>query len=113
MEIDWSKLTYEEKLVENLKVLKSLYKAYQNAIEKDKLNTYGFDVRIPEPDDNNTLFNTNRGLFSTAWVKFKEISFADIEPRFVGSFPTRKISHLQINGIHPMFDAIIYSYRER
>lgn len=87
-------ISYEEKKARAIEIRKSLYKSFQETLMKEKLNLYGFEIHICDPTSENTLFNTNRDMYSSAYLLFKDCQFAIITPQFTGTFRNEKIDGL-------------------
>jgi hypothetical protein len=88
------KLSYEEKLNLAKEAKKVLYKSFQEALMKEKLNLYGFEIHICDPASEGTLFNTNRDMYNSAFLYFKDCQFAILTPQFTGAFKDKSIDGL-------------------
>lgn len=75
-------LSYEERISQSKETRKALYKSFQEILLKEKINLYGFEIHICDPTSENTLFNTNRDMFTSAYLTFKDCQFAIITPQF-------------------------------
>ena len=106
-------LSYEEKLTQAKEVRKDLYKSFQENLMKEKLNLYGFQIRICDPASENTLFNTNRDMYTSAYLEFKDCMFAIINPQFIGNFKNEKIDGLYMSRCgHDILGSINYHRSE-
>ncbi|HUU86563.1 MAG TPA: hypothetical protein VMX17_02270 [Candidatus Glassbacteria bacterium] len=91
------KLSYEEQKEISIKNRQSLYKAFQENLMKEKLNLYGFEIHINNPEDSNTIFNTSRDMYSSATLYFKDCVFGNISPNFIGKIKDEAIESLHMS----------------
>jgi hypothetical protein len=107
-------LSYEERINQSKETRKALYKSFQEILLKEKLNLYGFEIHICDPIDENTLFNTNRDMFTSAYLTFKDCQFAIITPQFTGTFRNDKIDGLYMGRCgHDIIGSINYHRSEK
>jgi hypothetical protein len=78
------KLTYEERKAKTIELKKKVYAEFQAKLKAEVLNTYGFEVYICDPESEK--INTDRDMFSSAYVYLKDNIFGDIRPIFENSY---------------------------
>ena len=109
-----SKLSYKEQVQQDKETRKALYASFQEKLMKEKLNLYGFEIHICDPTSENTLFNTDRDMFTSAYLTFKDCSFPNITPKFAGRFQAEEINGLSLSRCGQEFlGSINYHRSER